>query len=223
MYSEDEMLMLSGIQHYVFCPRQWALIHIDQQWAENALTTEGELLHKNVDNPAYRQRLNNRITLRSVHIASRELGLYGISDAVELLPTEIENDSITHPKYSGYFIPYPVEYKHGHHKTNDCDTMQLVSQVMCLEEMYGIAIHKAALFYWEVRQREEIEMTEDLREQARFYASEMHRVFKSGILPLACETPRCKRCSLANICMPGLFKGSSVSNYLKNCLYEETS
>ena len=223
MYKDDDMLMLSGVQHYVFCPRQWALIHVDQQWAENALTTEGELLHKNVDNPAYRQKLNNRITLRSVHIASHELGLYGVSDAVELLPTDQEINSIGHPKYPGRFTPYPVEYKRGHHKTDECDTMQLVCQVMCLEEMYGIVINKAALFYWEVRQREEIEITEDLRSQARLYASEMHRVFESGALPLACATAKCRRCSLSNICMPNLLKSSSVSNYLKNYLYEETT
>ena len=87
VYSEDEMLMLSGIQHYVFCPRQWALIHIEQQWEENRLTAEGELLHQNVDNPAYRQKNGGVVTLRRVAIASRELGLTGFSDAVELLPS----------------------------------------------------------------------------------------------------------------------------------------
>lgn len=222
-YSEDDMLMLSGVQHYVFCPRQWALIHMDQQWAENVLTTEGHILHKNVDNPAYRQKLNDRITLRSVHIASKELGLYGITDAIELQPTEEEVNCITHPKFTGCFIPYPVEYKHGHHKTDECDTMQLVCQVMCLEEMYNITIPKAALFYWEVRQREEIEITEELRSQARFYATDMHRVFKSQTLPLASEGPKCRRCSLKDICMPNIQNMQTVATYLKNNLYEETT
>ena len=86
MYSEDNMLMLSGIQHFRFCPRQWALIHIEQQWTDNRLTIEGQILHEHVDDPYYRQKCGDRITLRAVHIASRKLGLYGISDAIELLP-----------------------------------------------------------------------------------------------------------------------------------------
>ena len=88
MYSEDDMLMLSGIQHYRFCPRQWALIHLEQQWDDNRLTIEGQLLHKHVDDPFYRQKCGDYITLRSVNIASHELGLYGISDAIELLPSD---------------------------------------------------------------------------------------------------------------------------------------
>ena len=107
MYAENEMLMLSGIQHFMFCPRQWALIHIEQQWAENKLTTEGQILHKNVDNPFYRQKNGDVITLRSLHIASTELGLYGITDAVELVPTDSSEDAITHNRYKGYWKPYP--------------------------------------------------------------------------------------------------------------------
>ena len=105
MYTEDEMLMLSGIQHFMFCPRQWALIHIEQQWAENKLTTEGQILHKNVDNPFYRQKNGDVITLRSLHIASKELGLYGVTDAVELIPADSSEDAITHNRYKGYWKP----------------------------------------------------------------------------------------------------------------------
>lgn len=98
-YDDDQMLMLSGIQHYMFYPRQWALIHIEQQWGENRLTAEGQLLHQNVDNPAYRQKNGNVITLRSVHIASHTLGLYGITDAIELIPSDVPEKAITHPRY----------------------------------------------------------------------------------------------------------------------------
>ena len=121
MYTEDEMLMLSGIQHYMFCPRQWALIHIEQQWAENKLTTEGNILHKNVDNPFYRQKNGDVITLRSLHVASKELGLYGITDAVELIPSDSPKDAITHNRYKGYWKPYPIEYKRGRHKPDERD------------------------------------------------------------------------------------------------------
>lgn len=94
MYSDDDMLMLSGIQHYRFCPRQWALIHVEQQWNDNGLTIEGQLLHKHVDDPFYRQKCGDHIALRSVNIASKELGLYGICDMIELVPSEDVTDVI---------------------------------------------------------------------------------------------------------------------------------
>lgn len=154
MYTEDEMLMLSGIQHYKFCPRQWALIHIELLWEDNRLTTEGNILHENVDNPFYRQKNGDVITLRSLHIASKELGLYGITDAVELIPSDSPNDAITHHRYPGYWKPYPVEYKRGRQKPDERDEVQLAAQVMCLEEMYHINIPYAALYYNEPKRRE---------------------------------------------------------------------
>ena len=156
------MLMLSGIQHFRFCPRQWALIHIEQQWEDNRLTIEGQILHKHVDDPFYRQKCGNHITLRSVNIASKELGLYGITDAIELLPTEDSNDSITHPKYPGHWLPVPVEYKHGRPKKNEIDEVQLIAQAMCLEEIYNINIAYGAIFYAEIHHRVEIEITPHL-------------------------------------------------------------
>ena len=135
----------------MFCPRQWALIHIEQQWADNKLTAEGQLLHKNVDNPFYRQKNGNIITLRSLHVASKTLGLYGITDAVELHPTDSPQDAITHHRYKGHWKPFPVEYKRGHSKPDERDEVQLAAQVMCLEEMYGINIPYGALYYDDIR------------------------------------------------------------------------
>ena len=132
--------MLSGIQHYRFCPRQWALIHIEQQWADNRLTMEGEILHKHVDEAAYRQKCGDYISLRSVSIASHQLGLYGISDVIELHPTDDDENSISHPKYPGRWLPYPVEYKHGRPKKNEVDEVQLAAQAMCLEELYVMTL-----------------------------------------------------------------------------------
>lgn len=218
-YSEDEMLMLSGIQHFVFCPRQWALIHMEQQWAENGLTTEGSLLHTRVDNAQYRPMNNGVLTMRSVPIASKELGLYGITDAVELHSSDSEKDTIEHPHYKGRWMPYPIEYKRGHSKTTDCDIAQLVAQVICLEEQYGINIPEAALFYWKTKRREVIAVTDDLRDNVRFYAEEMHQTYQKGILPTIVKQPHCKSCSLKDICMPELSDCSSVNTYLKNNLY----
>ena len=159
-YDDDHMLMLSGIQHYMYCPRQWALIHIEQQWDENRLTAEGQLLHQNVDNPAYRQKNGDVITLRAVHTASHTLGLYGITDAIELLPSDVPTDTVTHPRYPGFWKPYPIEYKRGHRKSDERDEVQLAAQVICLEEMYGIHIPEAALFYNETRHREVVTIDE---------------------------------------------------------------
>ena len=186
-YDDDQMLMLSGIQHYMFCPRQWALIHIEQQWSDNRLTAEGELLHKNVDDPTYRQKNGDTITLRAMHIASHTLGLYGICDAIELLPSDLQKDSITHPRYPGFWKPYPVEYKRGHRKPDERDEVQLTAQVICLEEMYGIRIPEAALFYNETRHREVVQIDEPLRQLTCELSEAMHKIFEGGFTPKADE------------------------------------
>ena len=221
MYTEDEMLMLSGIQHFMFCPRQWALIHIEQQWADNKLTAEGNILHQNVDNPFYRQKTGDVITLRSLHIASKELGLYGITDAVELVPTDSSEDAITHNRYKGYWKPYPVEYKRGHSKPDERDEVQLAAQVMCLEEMYGIHIAYGALYYNEDKHREVIAISDRLRETTRQCAIEMHDIFKSGKMPQAEPARHCRNCSLKDICMPEMSDCTKVATYLNRNLYED--
>lgn len=222
-YDDDQMLMLSGIQHFMFCPRQWALIHIEQQWADNRLTAEGMLLHKNVDNPAYRQKNGNTITLRAVSIASHTLGLYGVSDAVELIASDTSEGSITHPRYPGYWRPYPVEYKRGHPKTDERDAVQLAAQVISLEEMYGIHIPVAAVYYHEVRHREVITIDDDLRRLTFELSERMHKIFESGVTPKAVEQHGCRNCSLIDICAPGLAKRPSVAYYLKKSFDEETT
>ena len=184
-YAEDDMLMLSGIQHFAFCPRQWALIHIEQLWSDNLLTTEGHIMHQHVDDPFYRQKMGEHICLRSVSLASKELGLYGISDLVELHPTDTSVNAITHPSYPGYWIPYPVEYKHGKPKHDDIDIVQLTAQAMCLEEQYCINIHQGAIFYGETRRRVEVDFTDELRSVVRTYCAAMHETFSKNLVPSA--------------------------------------
>lgn len=223
MYTEDEMLMLSGIQHFVFCPRQWALIHIEQVWEDNRLTMEGQLLHQQADDPFYRQKNGENISLRSVFIASKKLGLYGFSDVVELRPSDCAADCIQHPSYPGYWKPFPVEYKRGHSKQDERDEVQLAAQVICLEEMHDIKIDHAYLFYWEVRRREEIAINENLRQLTKHYADEMHRIFKTCVVPKAEKSRKCYNCSLFDICLPDTKVKPLAKNYLKKNLYEETS
>lgn len=220
MYSDDDMLMLSGIQHYRFCPRQWALIHVEQQWNDNGLTIEGQLLHKHVDDPFYRQKCGDHIALRSVNIASKGLGLYGICDMIELVPSDDVTDVIGHPKYHGNWIPVPIEYKHGKPKKNDVDEVQLVAQAMCLEEMYSMHIAYGAFFYAEIRHRVEVEITPRLRAIASECAEEMHKLYQSRRIPIASKGKHCERCSLKDICMPEVNECAKVGTYLKNNLLE---
>lgn len=221
-YTEDQMLLLSGIQHYMFCPRQWALISLEQQWAENRLTAEGRILHKNVDDPEYRQKNGLCITLRSVSIASQTLGLYGLTDAVELSPTDNTEDSIQQPGYPGYWKPMPIEYKHGHKKHDETDEVQLAAQVICLEEQYHIHIFRAALFYWETRTREYVNIDDNLRNLTHECAVNMHKIFEERKTPEPIHNKHCINCSMYDLCLPKLNKCGSASSYLENQLYEET-
>lgn len=223
MYSDDDLLMLSGIQHFRFCPRQWALIHIEQQWEDNRLTMEGSLMHQHADDPFYRQKCGDYISLRSVSVASHQLGLYGITDVVELHPADNDENSISHPRYPGQWLPYPVEYKHGKPKKHQEDEVQLAAQAMCLEEQYDIRIEYGAIFYSEIRHRVEVQVSDELREIVTDCTRQMHEIFSSGQLPTILRGKRCKKCSLKNICMPESIDCTRVSHYLKKNLYEETS
>ena len=158
-YGDEDLLMLSGIQHITFCERQWALIHIEQQWAENKLTVEGNWMHQKVDDPLLMNRNKEVVTLRSVTLVSRRLGLYGISDVVEMVAASSEENSIRHPKYPGLWRLIPVEYKRGKPKKDQIDEVQLCAQAICLEEMYDICIEKGFLYYGETRHREEVLLT----------------------------------------------------------------
>lgn len=221
MYSDDDMLMLSGIQHFRFCPRQWALIHIEQQWDDNRLTIEGELLHKHVDDPTYRVKCGDIICLRAVSLASKTLGLYGVADLIELHPTQQADNAILHPKYKGYWLPCPIEYKHGQAKQDLSDEMQLTAQAICLEEQYNITIERGGIFYAKTRQRQDVFFTKELRELVNDHARQMHEIFSSHQLPNADASAKCRKCSLIEICMPNQL--SRVVSYLTKNLYEETT
>ena len=154
-----------------------------------------------------------------MHIASRELGLYGITDAVELHSTTDEINSITHDRYPGLWKPYPVEYKRGKPKVDERDEVQLAAQVMCLEEMYGIIIEEGALFYFETRHRISVIIDEKLRELTHNCSKQMHEYMRNGITPPAYKTKACNSCSLKQTCNPEMFDRQTVNQYLKNNLY----
>lgn len=219
-YTEEEMLQLSGIQHYVLCPRQWALIHMEQYWEENGLTTEGSLLHTNVDNPFYRETsASNVLTLRGLRISSQRLGLSGIADAVEIIPHSEERMSKTKLLESKKYNMLPIEYKRGTSKINDCDRIQVTAQAMILEEQFKIHINQGAIFYWQQRHREYFEITEDLKRQTEEISHEMHKILESKIIPKSEKKRHCQKCSLIDYCMPGISQ-KSVCLYLENSIKE---
>ena len=217
-YSEDDYLMISGIQHFKFCRRQWALIHIEQQWAENVHTVTGELMHKKVHDPSLREKRKDVIIVRALPVSSRELGISGECDVVEFHRCE---DGIKLYGHRGLFSVYPIEYKKGKSKITDEDRLQLTAQVLCLEEMFSTKIERGALFYGETRRREEIEITEDLRQEVIHMLYEMHQYFDRKYTPKVKYNKSCQACSLREICLPKLGKSGSVKMYITQMLKED--
>jgi len=212
-YSEDEFLLLSGIQHFAFCPRQWALIHIEQQWTENVKTIEGQHLHERVDDPFSKDSSKELVIWRSLNLISYNLGLTGRADVVEF---KRSNTGIRLPRKAGKWIPYPVEYKRGKPKPDARDEVQLCAQAMSMEEMFDTKILEGALYYGEIRRRTVVQITSELRSQVEEYANEMHRLFEQGITPAPVYKSHCKSCSLVEICLPKQMRGfKSANNYLK--------
>lgn len=216
-YNEENYLQISGIQHFLFCKRQWALIHIENQWAENILTTEGELMHKNAHNPELHEKRNNKIIFRALRVFSPTLGVSGECDVVEFIKSD---SGIGIPGYEGTWIPYPIEYKRGKEKFGDYDKAQLCTQAMCLEHMYCCTIPSGALYYGELRHRVEVEFTEELRNEVKDSLKSMHAYWERGYTPKAVNQRKCDSCSLKNLCLPELENTEKVSNYLKRFLKE---
>lgn len=214
-YSDDDLLFLSGIQHFRFCRRQWALIHIDIQWDENRLTIEGNYLHRNADNPDHRIRSGETPALRAVPLVSYRLGITGISDVVELLPADDSDNSIAVDRFPGRWLPYPVEYKHGRPKSDNCDILQLTAQAMCLEEKYSIIIPRGAMYYAATHKRLEVEFDSALRQEVEDVCARMHSLYSQGAIPPPEYGPKCRNCSLCDRCNPEVDSGRWLGDYLK--------
>ena len=214
-YNENDYLQLSGIQHYSFCPRQWALIHIEELWQENYLTAAGRVLHDKVHGGDLVEKRGELIILRSVKVSSRRLGLSGECDVVEFHQSE---NGIPLKKYKGFWIPYPVEYKRGKSKIDDCDRLQLCAQAVCLEEMLCCNIENGALYYGEPRRREVVGFSVELRGNLEAATEAMHKLFSRKHTPKAKKGKFCLSCSLKDLCLPKLFERpeGAVRKYLED-------
>jgi CRISPR-associated exonuclease Cas4 len=205
---DEDVLPISALQHYAYCPRQFALIHVEQSWAENFFTAEGRRLHERVDSGSPEQRRGTRFE-RGVLLLSQRLRLSGKMDLLE-----IENG----PQCC-YF---PVEYKRGKPKVEDWDRIQLCAQALCLEEMRGIAIQEGAIWYWEVRRRVSVIFDETLRSETLAIIEAARAVLNEGRTPPPLQNDmRCRACSLVDVCRPGDFRQDRSARYIEEIFQDE--
>lgn len=214
---EDDYLMLSGIQHFQFCKRQWALIHIEQQWEENVKTIEGQHLHQKADQPFVREKRGEKLIVRGMPVKSNDLCITGICDVVEFIK---DKNGIEINGAEGKYFAYPVEYKRGKPKMNDADILQLTAQAMCLEEMLLCEINIGYMFYNEIKHRVEVPITEEYKNKVRLIVAEMQDYYKRKHTPKVKTGPFCKNCSLQNICLPELMTKRSVKSYIEGKINE---
>lgn len=195
MYTDSELLALSGLQHIAYCERQWALIHIEQIWSDSGDTARGNAFHTRVDIPGYSGTHGVRAE-RSPRLVGYRLGIAGVADIVEY-------------RVGDSFSVMPVEYKVGKPKVEDWDRLQVAAQAMCLEEMEGVIVKQGALFYGETRRREVIEIDKALRTRVEVLSGRMHELAASGMTPQAVRSSKCRRCSLKDDCLPAAAENSA--------------
>lgn len=209
-FEDDDLLMLSGLQHFSFCRRQWALIHVEQQWAENNLTADGQMMHRKADNPFSFELRGDVLTTRAMPLVSRKLGIYGVSDVVEFHAVTADStaQSVVLPSRTGKWIPFPVEYKRGKVKEDEWDEVQLCAQALCLEEMLSTQVQRGAIYYGAMERRAPVEFSILLRSRVQSLIVEMRQMLENGVTPNPVYQPACKSCSLQDICIPRLRSGS---------------
>ncbi len=207
--NSDDLIMISALQHYAVCPRQCALIHVEQIWTESGRTAEGRIMHERVHDESRESRGDVRIEY-GVALRSLRLGLIGKADVVEF-----------HRQPDGSWLPFPVEYKRGKPKADDCDKVQLCAQAICLEEMLAVVIPEGALFYGQTRHRLDVVFDDALRGETEETARRAHELIESGATPKPVYAKRCDSCSLVAECLPKTIeKRRSVKSYLTRILGE---
>lgn len=202
MYTEENFIMISALQHYVYCPRQCGLIHVDDAWQENLFTTRGNIMHEKVDTDTYETRGNVK-TVRGLRLHSFHYGIVGRCDVVEFRK-EKSNTKVL-----------PVEFKSGKPKDDLSDKVQLCAQVFCLEEMLNVHITEGTFFYGKTRRRILVEITDELREQTGDIIAFVRNIVSSKKVPSGEYTSKCRNCSLQSICQPKAMNKRKIKNYIK--------
>lgn len=208
MYDEEDFIQLSALQHFLFCERQCALIHIEQVWEDNLLTAEGAIMHDKVHEARFEVKNGVRIE-RGLPLRSAELGLNGKADVVEFhWAPDVKRR-----------VPFPVEYKHGRPKVGYCDKVQLCAQALCIEEMLQVNIPAGAIFYGRTRRRFDVHFDESLRGLTKTTTQRLHEFISKGSTPKPAYADKCNKCSLIELCKPKVFqRGISVSRYIRETL-----
>lgn len=204
---DDDTIPISALNHYLYCPRRCALIHMEQTFAENVHTLRGNALHENADEVASSSEDGVQVE-RALPLYSDKLGLVGKADVVEFHAGD---------------VPYPVEYKQGRKKQYSNDDLQLAAQAMCLEEMTGKPVPKGAIYHHSSRRRREVEITDALRQQVADTTAAVRALLQSGVLPPPVNDKRCDQCSLKEICQPGALADAGKLGRLRGSLYEPDS
>lgn len=217
LYAEEDYIMISGIQHYAFCRRQWALIHIEQQWKENILTIEGNIIHEKCHDEGFKEKRKNLIVTRGMRVYSPVMGCSGQCDIIEFHKSE---EGAFLFEQEGYWVPVPIEYKHGAEKSDYSDIAQLCAQAMCLEEMLCCEVPKGYIYYAAKHKREEVIFDNMMRDYVHATFKEMHNLLRSGYSPMARISKKCNKCSLKDICLPIILKNNSVGEYYRHFLEE---
>lgn len=184
---DDNPIMISALEHWSYCPRQCALIHVEQTFDENLYTLRGRAVHKKVDEPKAEEQAGVRIE-RALPLWSKKLGLIGKADAVE---------------FHG-LVPFPVEYKHGPHREQEHDDLQLCAQALCLEEMTGKPVPRGAIYHYSSRKRRVVELTPGLRARVVEVTQAIRSMLANKQLPPPVNDHRCTHCSLRESCMPAV-------------------
>lgn len=214
---EEDYRQISELQHFSFCRRQWALIHIEQQWQENLRTTEGEIMHKRVHDADASESRGDKLIIRGMRVKSDRLGCAGVCDVVEF--SKSENGVELHGR-KGKWLPRPVEYKRGKPKSGPEDELQLCAQAMCIEEMLLCKIEDGDLFYGEPHRRIRVLFTDSLRSDVENLLREMNELYKRGSTPKVKPSKGCRSCSLSEICLPKLDARGTAAEYIKAHLEE---
>ena len=216
-YNEDDYLLLSGIQHFTFCRRQWALIHIEQVWDENVRTIEGKFLHEKTHDVTIREKRGDLIISRGMPVFSKTLAITGNCDVVEF---RRDPNGVSLHGRDGLFLPTPVEYKRGKPKEGEEDILQLTAQALCLEEMLLCDVKEGYLYYGETNHRIKVEICDEYRQRVKEMCEEMHQLYQRRYTPRVKTGKHCKACSLVDLCLPKLCGKLSASQYIERRLEE---
>jgi CRISPR-associated exonuclease Cas4 len=229
---DTEWVMISALEHYAYCTRQCALIHIEQVWEDNLFTAEGSLMHDKADLEGTTESRGDLRIARGLRLHSRRLGLTGKADVVEFHrvkddaapPDGALSPAVTLTGVTGLWTPFPVEYKRGHLRHEEGFEIQLCAQALCLEEMMNVRVPAGALFYGKTARRLDIAFDSALREKTETTVERLHALLLEGKTPTAPYEKKCDKCSLLSLCMPkATGSRKSVQRYLESAIISEIS